>query len=59
MVNWLQLIKVPQVQCRCKIIGIQQSGRVAQLDRASDFYSEGCRFKSCRAYHSHPTARCE
>ena len=23
-------------------------GPVAQLDRASDFYSEGCRFESCR-----------
>src|SRR5581483_4409605 len=25
---------------------------VAQLDRASDFGSEGCRFKSCRMHHS-------
>lgn len=25
-----------------------QDGPVAQLDRASDFYSEGCRFDSCR-----------
>src|SRR5450759_4228979 len=25
---------------------------VAQLDRASDFGSEGCRFKSCRTHHS-------
>jgi hypothetical protein len=24
---------------------------VAQLDRASDFGSEGCRFKSCRMHH--------
>ena len=24
---------------------------VAQLDRASDFESEGCRFESCRAHH--------
>jgi hypothetical protein len=24
---------------------------VAQLDRASDFGSEGCRFKSCPAHH--------
>ena len=24
---------------------------VAQLDRASDFGSEGCRFKSCPVYH--------
>ena len=26
-------------------------GPVAQLDRASDFYSEGCRFESCRDRH--------
>ena len=26
----------------------KRSGPVAQLDRASDFYSEGCRFESCR-----------
>lgn len=25
-------------------------GHVAQLDSASDFYSEGCRFESCRAH---------
>ena len=25
---------------------------VAQLDRASDFGSEGCRFKSCRMHHA-------
>jgi hypothetical protein len=28
------------------------SASVAQLDRASDFGSEGCRFKSCRMHHS-------
>src|SRR6478752_9037524 len=28
-----------------------QDGPVAQLDRASDFYSEGCRFDSCRDRH--------
>ena len=28
--------------------GRAQVGPVAQLDRASDFYSEGCRFESCR-----------
>lgn len=26
-------------------------GPVAQLDRASDFESEGCAFKSCRGHH--------
>ena len=33
-----------------------QDGPVAQLDRASDFYSEGCRFDSCRdrQFQSHP-----
>src|SRR3954454_9497163 len=33
-----------------------QDGPVAQLDRASDFYSEGCRFDSCRdrQFRSHP-----
>jgi hypothetical protein len=29
----------------------KRSGPVAQLDRASDFYSEGCRFESCRDRH--------
>jgi hypothetical protein len=28
-----------------------KDGPVAQLDRASDFYSEGCRFESCRDRH--------
>src|SRR5262249_197642 len=28
-----------------------QSGRVAQLDRASAFEAEGYRFESCRAHH--------
>src|ERR1043166_8490917 len=30
---------------------------VAQLDRASDFGSEGCRFKSCRTRHFSPLAQ--
>src|SRR5215470_17549407 len=33
------------LQCR------KRFGPVAQLDRASDFYSEGCRFESCRDRH--------
>ncbi len=32
---------------------------VAQLDRASDFGSEGCRFKSCRMHHSIPSTSTE
>ena len=30
----------------------QRVASVAQLDRASDFGSGGCRFKSCRMHHS-------
>src|ERR1035438_5479052 len=41
------LLQNAKVATGCKI----KVASVAQLDRASDFGSEGCRFKSCRMRH--------
>ena|SRR5258708_3713362 len=41
---------------KCRTWETSRKASVAQLDRASDFGSEGCRFKSCRTRHSiYPT----
>lgn len=42
------------VKRRCSRYGFS-SASVAQLDRASDFGSEGCRFESCRMRHFQST----
>ena len=31
-------------------LAIQRNGSLAQLNRASDYGSEGCRFESCRSH---------
>src|SRR5882762_3259069 len=48
--RWEESFKLP---ARAKTAFAESSAAsVAQLDRASDFGSEGCRFKSCRTRHS-------
>ena len=43
-------------------IAIKENGSVAQLNRASDYGSEGYRFESCRShrkkFHTHGTSFC-
>jgi hypothetical protein len=39
----------PSIELRMGILNEVECAPVAQLDRAVDFESEGCRFESCRA----------
>ena len=38
-------------------LAIQRNGSLAQLNRASDYGSEGCRFESCRSHKESVTER--
>ena len=49
------MVKLGHRRCRRHGIPIDPSGPLAQLVRAGGSYPLGCRFESCRAYHSAPT----
>src|SRR6266481_1714074 len=51
LVGWPRIVTRPDLSQETSAKPVFFHASVAQLDRASDFGSEGCRFKSCRTRH--------